>query len=66
MADIHQVITLGIGTPSDIAHFILWGLSPTPSTTPCDSVVAQSGLVDGADMVVAQTGDVGGDAVVIQ
>lgn len=29
MADIHQVITLGIGTPSDIPHVILFGLSPT-------------------------------------
>lgn len=28
MADIHQIITLGIGTPADIAHFILVGLSP--------------------------------------
>ena len=26
MADINQVITLGIGTPSDIGHFILFGL----------------------------------------
>lgn len=28
MADIHHVITLGIGTPADIPHFILVGLSP--------------------------------------
>lgn len=28
MADIHQIITLGIGTPADIPHFILLGLSP--------------------------------------
>jgi hypothetical protein len=27
MADINQVITLGIGTPSDIEHFILFGLN---------------------------------------
>jgi len=32
MADINQVITLGIGTPSSIPHFILFGLNPTPST----------------------------------
>lgn len=28
MADINEIITLGIGTPSDIPHFILLGLSP--------------------------------------
>jgi hypothetical protein len=27
MADINQVITLGIGTPADIKHFILLGLN---------------------------------------
>jgi hypothetical protein len=27
MADINQVITLGIGTPADIPHFLLLGLS---------------------------------------
>lgn len=27
MADIHQVISLGIGTPSDVPHFLLLGLS---------------------------------------
>ena len=27
MADINQIITLGIGTPSDIEHFILFGLN---------------------------------------
>lgn len=27
MADINQIITLGIGTPADIEHFILIGLS---------------------------------------
>ena len=29
MAAINQVITLGIGTPADIPHFLLVGLSPT-------------------------------------
>jgi len=28
MADINHVISLGIGTPADIKHFILVGLSP--------------------------------------
>ena len=27
MADINQIITLGIGTPGDIEHFILFGLN---------------------------------------
>ena len=27
MADINQVITLGVGTPADIEHFILVGLN---------------------------------------
>ncbi len=27
MADINQIITLGIGTPSDIEHFVLFGLN---------------------------------------
>jgi hypothetical protein len=31
MADINQVITLGVGTPSDVAHFTLFGLSVNPS-----------------------------------
>ena len=28
MADIHHVISLGIGSPADIPHFTLFGLSP--------------------------------------
>jgi 2,3-bisphosphoglycerate-independent phosphoglycerate mutase len=32
MADINQVITLGIGTPSDIEHFILFGLNANPES----------------------------------
>lgn len=30
MADVNQIITLGVGTPSDIPHFILVGLSVNP------------------------------------
>ena len=33
MADINQVITLGIGVPADIPHFVLYGLTPAPQTT---------------------------------
>lgn len=29
--DINQVITLGIGTPASIEHFVLFGLSPNPN-----------------------------------
>lgn len=29
MADVHHVISLGIGSPADIPHFTLFGLSPT-------------------------------------
>lgn len=35
MADINEIITLGIGTPSDITHLTLFGLntfSPPPPT----------------------------------
>ncbi|MCB9135148.1 MAG: hypothetical protein H6636_06965 [Anaerolineales bacterium] len=34
MADVNQVITLGIGTPGDIPHFILLGLTPEGSAPP--------------------------------
>jgi hypothetical protein len=30
MGDVHHVITHGIGTPADIPHFILVGLSTNP------------------------------------
>ena len=45
MADINQVITLGIGTPGDIEHFILVGLNGAPETTPTvPTVVMASNL----------------------
>lgn len=34
MADIDQIITLGIGTPSDIEHFTLVGLNANPVVPP--------------------------------
>lgn len=34
MADINQIITMGIGTPADIPHFVLLGLSPNASPPP--------------------------------
>ena len=33
MADVHHIISLGIGSPADIPHFILFGLSPRAATT---------------------------------
>jgi hypothetical protein len=38
MADIHQVISLGIGEPAGIPHFILLGLSPAGDEEPPDGV----------------------------
>ena len=32
MANLHHVVTLGIGTPADIPHFVLVGLSPAGVT----------------------------------
>jgi len=29
MADLHHLISLGVGTPADVPHFLLVGLSPT-------------------------------------
>jgi hypothetical protein len=29
VANVHHVISLGIGTPADIPHVVLFGLSPT-------------------------------------
>lgn len=34
MADVNQLLTLGIGTPADIAHFVLVGLSPNNVIAP--------------------------------
>jgi hypothetical protein len=31
VADINHIITLGIGTPADIPHFVLVGLSINPN-----------------------------------
>jgi hypothetical protein len=32
MSDVNHVITLGIGTPGDIKHFVLFGLSPSDTS----------------------------------
>ena len=39
MSDVSQVITLGIGTPADIPHFVLVGLSTNPNPTPPHVVI---------------------------
>lgn len=30
MADVHNLVSLGLGTPGDITHFLLVGLSADP------------------------------------
>ena len=39
-----NIITLGIGTPSDIPHFTLFGLSPNPSFIPPPGLVKFTAL----------------------
>lgn len=34
MSDVNQIITLGIGTPGDVEHFVLFGLSAEGSSPP--------------------------------
>lgn len=34
MADIHNVISLGIGSPASIPYFLLLGLTPNPDVVP--------------------------------
>lgn len=34
MADINQIITIGVGTPADIEHFILVGLNGSEDPPP--------------------------------
>ncbi len=45
--DVNQVITLGLGTPSGIPHFLLFGLSP------------DAGIAATADYIVSVRADVG-------
>ena len=42
MANIDQIITLGIGTPSDIEHFTLVGLTANPGGAPTGQAVPGS------------------------
>jgi hypothetical protein len=46
MADIHQTISLGIGSPADIPHFILFGLSVAPVAAVEDVDPSRIWLVD--------------------
>lgn len=45
MANLHHLITLGIGTPADVPHFLLVGLSVTAAAAPT-STEATLTLVD--------------------
>ena len=49
MADVHQIVTLGIGTPSDIPHFILMGLTPEPNPSSALGLLAT--VTDGRRMI---------------
>jgi len=47
VADVNQLITLGIGTPSDITHFVLVGLSTEAPVGPdipfmCATITSRS------------------------
>lgn len=64
MADVNHIITLGIGTPADIPHFVLVGLSP--NTFAVDSYVVTEdvrAVAAGAVSVAGYTGAVGVAAV---
>lgn len=54
MADINHLITLGIGTPGDVEHFILFGLSGVE--TPPPSTISLSGRSDGSLSLVGRRG----------
>lgn len=57
MADIHRFVSLGIGAPADIPHFVLVGLSPTGPVAVIDAspdVVIQ---IRPDDMVVRVNAD---------
>ncbi len=60
MADINQVITLGIGTPGGIKEFLTFGLQigegiPNPWTKQADSVTTWSGQADASTTWTEQT-----------
>lgn len=55
MADIHQVISLGLGAPADIPHFLLFGLSPNADVV---EAVPEYVIVASADVdVIVATPD---------
>ena len=55
MPDISQVITLGIGTPADIEHFVLFGLNVSGFTGVVDVTLHErsfgSGTLDDRDIL---------------
>ena len=60
MADINQVITLGIGTPSGIPEFLTFGLQigegvPNPWTEQTDSVTSWSAQANESTTWAEQT-----------
>ena len=53
MADINQLLSLGIGAPSDIPHFLLLGLSPSQIVASADTIV----MVQADDLVIRVAAD---------
>lgn len=56
MADINHIITLGIGTPADIEHFILVGLNANPAAGNLFVNLASSGGLAGAGGLAGKGG----------
>jgi hypothetical protein len=60
MADINQVISLGIGTPADIKHLILVGLSPNVSAVNATALgIGTEVLAESGTAVAVGTGGAG-------
>lgn len=60
MADINQIITLGIGTPADISHLILVGLSPNVSAVNATAIgIGTEVLAESGTAVAVGTGGAG-------
>lgn len=47
MADVHHVISLGIGAPAGVPHFLLFGLTPTGPTDFLDTAARWELRADG-------------------
>lgn len=64
MANIHQMISLGIGSPSDIPHFVLFGLS-LPVSEPTVSVFDTVSLSESSNWLLTLLPDSLSEAVTV-